>query len=83
MSLRVSAFPTFYFYVNGSKVDEIKGANPRSIEDKVIQYKTSGSGGFGGKGVTLGGGVAWDGVGKILTLHTYTISMYLNALTLS
>lgn len=35
----VRAFPTFQFYVNGSMVDEIKGADPNLLEQKVIMHK--------------------------------------------
>lgn len=56
-SQRISAFPTFHFYVNGQKVDEMKGADSRTLENKVNQHKTSS---FGGAGNALGG---WDGVG--------------------
>jgi hypothetical protein len=73
---QVSAFPTFQFYVNGAKVDEMKGANPTSLESKLNALKTSaggngGGGAFGGRSNTVGASssagvqppVAWDGVG--------------------
>lgn len=74
MQLGVSAFPTFHFYVNGKKVDEMKGANPRGIEDKVIQHQVVGVNSFGGKAFTLGGGStpAWDGS------HFICIYIYIN-----
>lgn len=62
----VSAFPTFQFFVNGSKVDEMKGANSSGLESKVNQWKPSAGASFGGKGQTLGSTgntVVWDGVG--------------------
>mmetsp|Transcript_28442 Transcript_28442/g.28758 ORF Transcript_28442/g.28758 Transcript_28442/m.28758 type:complete len:596 (+) Transcript_28442:167-1954(+) len=63
MSLGVRAFPTFQFYVNGNKVDELKGADPRQLEAKVNQHKPAAS--FGGSGTKLGASAApaWDGVG--------------------
>ena len=64
MTLGVQAFPTFQFYVNNKKVDELKGANPRALEDKILQHKVSGA--FGGSGYTLGASAApaWNGVGQ-------------------
>ena len=35
----ISAMPTFQFYRNGAKVDEIVGANPSKLEALVKQYK--------------------------------------------
>ncbi len=37
--LRISSIPTFHFMVKGSLVDEMKGADPRVLEQKVTQYK--------------------------------------------
>lgn len=61
MTLGVRAFPTFHFYVNGNKVDELQGADARSLENKVIQYKVNV--GFAGSGQKLGATPVWDGVG--------------------
>ena len=36
---RISAMPTFHFYVKGSLVDEMKGANAPQLEQKVIALK--------------------------------------------
>ena len=58
MSAMISAFPTFKFFVNGQQVDEMRGANPRGLEDMVIKHNPGG--GMTGPGNTLGG---WDGVG--------------------
>ncbi|PFX31135.1 thioredoxin-like [Stylophora pistillata] len=35
----ISAMPTFKFYKNGSKVDEVTGANEAEIRSKIMQYK--------------------------------------------
>lgn len=37
--LGISSIPTFYFFVRGQKVDEMKGADPRGLEDKVARHK--------------------------------------------
>lgn len=67
----VRAYPTFHFYVNGAKVDEMSGANPHKLEEKVVTLKATSSVGqspFGSSsGHTLGAGSSstpvWDGVG--------------------
>lgn len=65
MSAGIGAFPTFQFFINGNKVDEMKGANPQALENKVLEHKSkAGGAAFSGQGSTLGGGApAWDGVG--------------------
>ena len=35
----ISSIPTFHFIVKGNMVDEVKGADARSVEEKVQQYK--------------------------------------------
>ncbi len=50
--MRISSVPTFHFYVNGALKDEIKGANPTAVEQKVMQYKISKTP-FGGSGFKL------------------------------
>ena len=35
----ISSIPTFHFIVKGNLVDEMKGADPRVLEQKVNQYK--------------------------------------------
>lgn len=51
----VRAMPTFHFYVKGSLVDEMKGANPKGLEDKIIQHQVDVNP-FQGSGFSLGGG---------------------------
>lgn len=34
----VHAMPTFQFFLNGMKVDEIKGADPSALETKTKQW---------------------------------------------
>lgn len=64
MANGVSAFPTFQYFLNGNKVDELKGANARELENKIIQHRGNARGVFDGPGTSLGGGApAWDGVG--------------------
>ena len=57
MACAVSAFPTFKFFVNGKQVDELRGANQRELENKIIQHKPEGMSGPGNK-------LGWDGVGN-------------------
>jgi thioredoxin len=38
---RISSIPTFHFIVNGRVVEEMKGANPQQLEQKVIQHKVN------------------------------------------
>ena len=45
-------------------MDEIRGADPRGLEQKVVQHKVDINSAFSGKGMTLGSqSPAWDGVG--------------------
>ena len=61
MASGIRAFPTFQFFVNGRKVDEMKGADEAQLERKVVQWQAeAGGSSFAGAGNTLGG---WDGVG--------------------
>ena len=55
----VTAFPTFRFYRGGNQLDELRGANSKDLEAKVLKHKGAGS--FGGSGNALGG---WNGVGS-------------------
>ena len=68
MAAGVRAFPTFQFFLNGAKVDELKGANQQKLESMVVSHKAGAKGSaFGGKGFTLSGGEsapAWDGIGN-------------------
>jgi thioredoxin 1 len=62
--LGIRSIPTFFFYVGGNKVEEMMGANPQMLEQKVLQYKTDAVSSFGGSGVTLGTAApSWDGIG--------------------
>ncbi|KAM0792452.1 hypothetical protein ACM66B_005129 [Microbotryomycetes sp. NB124-2] len=62
---RVTAMPTFQFFVNGSKVDEIRGANPSALEATIKKYATGGGAGAGssfpGQGHSLSGSSASGG----------------------
>ncbi|KAK4058576.1 mitochondrial thioredoxin [Microbotryomycetes sp. JL221] len=52
----IRAMPTFQFFVNGSKVEEIKGANSTAIESAIKKYTSSSSStgsSFPGQGNTL------------------------------
>mmetsp|Transcript_49834 Transcript_49834/g.63838 ORF Transcript_49834/g.63838 Transcript_49834/m.63838 type:complete len:599 (+) Transcript_49834:24-1820(+) len=51
----VRAFPTFYFFMNGQKVDEMKGANQQGLSQMVEKYIASIPQSFEGSGFSLGG----------------------------
>ena len=34
----IQSMPTFFFYKNRKKVDEMKGADPTGLEDKINQW---------------------------------------------
>ncbi|CAL1540654.1 unnamed protein product [Lymnaea stagnalis] len=38
-SCGISAMPTFHFYKNGKKIDEIVGANHEKIKEKILALK--------------------------------------------
>jgi thioredoxin-like negative regulator of GroEL len=38
-ALKIQAFPTFHFYRNGAKIDEMMGADDVTLARKVAQYK--------------------------------------------
>eukprot|EP01031_Cornospumella_fuschlensis_P033337 gene33337-40327_t len=54
---RISSIPTFHFIVKGALVDEMKGANPQSLEQKVNQHKVN-TNPFGGSGNKLSAGAS-------------------------
>lgn len=49
---RIQSIPTFHFIVNGNQVDEMKGANPTALEQKINQHKVN-TNPFGGTGNKL------------------------------
>jgi len=49
----VRSMPTFHFYIDGRKVDELIGANEGALENKVIQHKVEVAESFAGKGFTM------------------------------
>ncbi|ETL38817.1 hypothetical protein L916_09700, partial [Phytophthora nicotianae] len=53
-ALGVRGFPTFHFYVNQSKVDELVGADPNQLRAKIEQWRQSAFNPFASPGVTLG-----------------------------
>ncbi|EGZ17296.1 hypothetical protein PHYSODRAFT_351153 [Phytophthora sojae] len=55
-ALGVRGFPTFHFYVNQSKVDELVGADPNQLRAKIEQWRQSAFNPFASPGVTLGAG---------------------------
>ncbi|KAE8966883.1 hypothetical protein PF005_g28679 [Phytophthora fragariae] len=55
-TLGVRGFPTFHFYVNQSKVDELVGADPNQLRAKIEQWRQSAFNPFASPGVTLGAG---------------------------
>lgn len=68
-SCGISAMPTFQFYLNGSRVAEIRGADPNNLENTIKQHAPSSADvSFAGGGHTLGSSssvppkVNWDSV---------------------
>ncbi|KAH6917012.1 thioredoxin-like protein [Coprinopsis sp. MPI-PUGE-AT-0042] len=56
---KVTAMPTFIFLKGQTKVDQVRGADPRGIENAINKHASgSATGAFSGKGQTLGGGPA-------------------------
>ncbi|KAL3668742.1 hypothetical protein V7S43_006037 [Phytophthora oleae] len=53
-ALGVRGFPTFHFYVNKNKVDELVGADPNQLRAKIEQWRQSAFNPFASPGVTLG-----------------------------
>ncbi|KDQ15719.1 hypothetical protein BOTBODRAFT_54595 [Botryobasidium botryosum FD-172 SS1] len=55
----VSAMPTFIFLKDGVKVDQVRGADPRALENTIKKHAGTGSSSsatpFSGKGHTLSG----------------------------
>eukprot|EP00171_Calliarthron_tuberculosum_P012852 IDg12852t1 len=52
---QISAMPTFQFYLNGSSVAEMQGADPSRLESTIQQYAPSSSDvSFSGSGHQLG-----------------------------
>jgi len=57
---RISSIPTFHFIVNGRVMEEMKGANPQQLEQKVIQFKVNTDPFGGSAGQTLSSGSNLD-----------------------
>ncbi|KAG7397688.1 hypothetical protein PHYBOEH_000308 [Phytophthora boehmeriae] len=55
-ALGVRGFPTFHFYVNQQKVDELVGADPNQLRAKIEQWRQSAFNPFASPGMTLGAG---------------------------
>jgi thiol-disulfide isomerase/thioredoxin len=54
----ISAFPTFLFFLSGSKVDELKGADQQALASKIETLKQRAFSSFSGAGSTMGGSSA-------------------------
>ena len=52
----IRAFPTFHFYCDGDKKDELQGGNPQELEAKMAALAASVPQSFVGSGFSLGGG---------------------------
>ncbi|GMF14376.1 unnamed protein product [Phytophthora lilii] len=59
-ALGVRGFPTFHFYVNQSKVDELVGADPNQLRAKIEQWRQSAFNPFASPGMTLGASAGGD-----------------------
>ncbi|CAH0482596.1 unnamed protein product [Peronospora belbahrii] len=55
-ALGVRGFPTFQFYLNQGKVDELVGADPNQLRAKIEQWRQAAFNPFASPGVTLGAG---------------------------
>ncbi|RQM18837.1 hypothetical protein DD237_002604 [Peronospora effusa] len=55
-ALGVRGFPTFHFYMNKSKIDELVGADPSQLRAKIEQWRQSAFNPFASPGMTLGAG---------------------------
>lgn len=55
-TLGVRAFPTFHFYMNQQKVDELQGADPNALEAKIREWKSKAVNPFASAGHSVGGG---------------------------
>lgn len=56
-ALGVRGFPTFHFYLNQSKVDELVGADPGHLRAKIEQWRQSAFNPFASPGVALGSSI--------------------------
>jgi len=65
----ITAMPSFVFIKNGTKVDVVRGADPRALESTIKKHAGSGgsssSGVFVGKGNTVGGAKPSPTAGKV------------------
>ena len=52
----VRGFPSFFFFIDGVKKDEMSGANPAGLEAMVLKYYSMVPRSFEGSGYSLGGG---------------------------
>ncbi|KAF9507014.1 hypothetical protein BS47DRAFT_1373991 [Hydnum rufescens UP504] len=50
----ITAMPSFVFIKNGQKVDLVRGANPKALEEAIKKHSSGSTGGFSGQGHTLG-----------------------------
>lgn len=57
-SCGVRSFPTFHFYIAKNKVDELVGADPSGLEQRVIHWMGQVFDAFSGEGASLGGSVS-------------------------
>ena len=57
----ISAMPTFQFYVKGTQVDEMKGANVEMLESKIQQHQVDVNPFGASKGFTLGASSSGSG----------------------
>ncbi|KAF8333066.1 thioredoxin-domain-containing protein [Cantharellus anzutake] len=51
----ISAMPSFVFIKNGQKVDLVRGADPRGLENAIKRHADGSAVAFSGRGQTLGG----------------------------
>ncbi|CAN0359412.1 unnamed protein product [Discosporangium mesarthrocarpum] len=64
MTCGIRSFPTFHFYLEGQKLDQVVGANIQAVASKVEEHKRKVRHAFEGEGMSLGRGPATAGAGE-------------------
>mmetsp|Transcript_8507 Transcript_8507/g.11985 ORF Transcript_8507/g.11985 Transcript_8507/m.11985 type:complete len:163 (-) Transcript_8507:346-834(-) len=76
----IRAFPTFLYFIEGRKVDEVRGANINKVEEKVLEHMSSVQTYFEGDGFSLGGGHSSEFDARAARLAKFGSSVPSNAI---